>query len=289
MESLTFKGIGTSWYISADADIISEGTQLLIREYVADFERRFSRFLPDSEVNAFRKAEAGVYTISAELAILLDEADRLRRLTKGTYDPAVGELLEKAGYNATYTLEPDKSTESFVLPEWTLENDQLTISGPIAFDLGGIGKGYCIDRVSDMLIEHGYFHILVEAGGDMYATSRSDDSPWRIALQYPGRPDTAAGMIELYNRAVAVSDVFRRRWGKWHHVVDPKRRRAIEHIIGAVAVAPCAWYADCMTSVLFLGNQDAYSEAAQVYDAAYLVFHEDETSLVSKNWKGELF
>jgi thiamine biosynthesis lipoprotein len=123
----------------------------------------------------------------------------------------------------------------------------------------------------------------------MYGTSKCGNAPWRIAIEYPGKPDTAAGVIDLKDQAVAVSDSFRRRWGDWHHVVDPKRKRSVESVIGATAVAPSAWHADCMTSVLFLASPEQYPLAAKEFTASYLVFNNDGTCHVSPHWKGELF
>lgn len=285
----TFKAIGTTWYISICDGSLDENEKETILAHITKFESQFSRFLLDSEVNKFRNAGAGKYAISDEFAVLLGMADKLRTLTAGIYDPAVGGFLEKVGYDNTYSLEPHEDVNIFSLPEWSLDKTTITLNGPVAFDLGGIGKGYCIDTVSSLLQEMGYKYFLVDAGGDMYATTKQDGSAWRVAIQYPGKPDTAAGTVNLENQAIAVSDSFRRRWGVWHHIVNPQKREAIEGVIGAVAVAQNAWHADCMTSALFLAPQEKYKECALEFKSEYLVFLNDGTCKVSSNWKGELF
>ncbi|MCW9054627.1 MAG: FAD:protein FMN transferase [Candidatus Pacebacteria bacterium] len=289
MKEFSFKGIGTRWNISIDDTGSTEEAEQEILALVGTFEKRFSRFLPDSEVNAFRYALPGVYEVSEEFLVLLTRADELRVLTGGAYDPAVGPLLEGAGYDASYRMQPDDSVEKFTLPEWEITQGSLCIDGPTGFDFGGIGKGYCIDRVSDLLKDLGFKYFIVEAGGDMYGTSKENDEPWKIAIEYPGKEDTAAGVVPLKDGAVAVSDSFRRRWGRWHHIVDPTKKSPVEDVIGAAVVAPSAWNADCMTSALFLSNEEMYASAAEKYDAAYLVFRSDGVSVVSKSWPGELF
>ena len=253
------------------------------------FENRFSRFLPDSEVNKFRNAKVGVYPISKELELLLRRADMLRELTNGVYDPAVGEFLEKAGYNPNYTFLTSDTVNDFVLPKWSLESDSLRLHGPTIFDFGGIGKGYAIDLVAEILKEQGYKFYMVEAGGDMYGTKKSDGSDWNIAIQYPGKYDEAVGVTTLRNEGVAVSDTFRRRWGKWNHVVNPIQRESIDQIVGAAAVAQSAWDADCMTSVLFLGEENDWNSAANMLTASYLVFPKTGGCYKSNNWHGEIF
>jgi len=289
MSDFNFKALGTQWSLRIDGGEIAVNHKEEIFDRISTFEERFSRFLPHSEVNAFREAAPGTYTISKEFATLLTEADRLRTLTNGAYDPAAGALLEGAGYDATYSLTPSKDIEHFSLPHWSLVGETLTLEGPTAFDLGGMGKGYCIDMVASILSKQGYKHILVDGGGDMYGTTKKDGSGWQIAIQYPGKTDTAAGTVELRNQGLAVSDTFRRRWGKWHHIVDPKRKVPIDHIVGAVAVTPSAWHADCMTSVLFLAPPDKRKEASQIYNASYFLFQKNGTCVRSKNWEGKLF
>jgi len=289
MDEFTFNAIGTTWCIFTDATPLQDDAKKAVLEYIAGFDKRFSRFLADSEANAFRSAEAGGYTISKELAILLSEAQRLRYLTDGVYDPAVGGLLERAGYDATYSMRSLDNVDEFVLPKWTVAGETLTLDGPAVFDIGGTGKGYCIDQVAALLGRFGYKHFLVDAGGDMYATYKEDGSAWRVAIQYPGKPDTAASVVNLKNQGIAVSDSFRRRWGVWHHVVHPQFKSPIEHIIGAAAVAPNAWHADCMTSALFLSSSKKYPSIAREYKAGYLVFNNEGTCIVSSDWQGELF
>jgi thiamine biosynthesis lipoprotein ApbE len=88
---------------------------------------------------------------------------------------------------------------------------------------------------------------------------------------------------------LAVSDSFRRRWGDWHHIVDPQAREAVRTVVGCAAVAPCAWDADCMTSGLFLSRPEGYADLTARFQASYLVFFADGTVRVSENWNGELF
>jgi len=288
MDIFTFYATGTQWTISTDGAVLRDTDKTHIREYVASFETCFSRFLPHSEVNAFRHASAGSYDISHVFAELLFEADKLRVATDGLYDPAISILLEQAGYNAQYSFSP-QHTDSFQITSWNIAGQKLTIYGPVAFDLGSIGKGYCIDSVADILKERGYAHFAVEAGGDMRVSSKKDGSAWKTAIQYPGKPEMAVGVVALKNQALAVSDTFRRRWKNWHHIVDPTQRAPVAHVIGGAAITSTAWSADCMTSLLFLAPKDIYPQQSEKYNASYLVFYTDGTILKSNNWPGTLF
>src|SRR3989344_391334 len=285
----TFEGIGTKWCILTDGAPLSEDARISVLAHVGSFNERFSRFLFSSETCAFRNAAAGTYPVSDEFAKLLSRADELRRLTGGRYDPAVGGLLEEAGYDAAHSMTPRQGTAQFVLPAWSLMGRELTIDGPVVFDIGGIGKGYCIDRVAGILEQYGHRHYLVDGGGDMYGTKKRGGEAWHVALEYPGKSDTAAGVVELEDQGIAVSDSFRRRWDTWHNIVDPLLRTPIERVVGAVAVAKNAWTADCVTSALFLSDEEQRPAIARSFPSEFLVFRGDETARVSPNWSGELF
>ena len=285
----TFTGIGTSWCILIDGGDLSPDVQEAVLDYVRVFDTRFSRFINSSEANAYRSVEAGEYPISEEFATLLSRADEIRRLTEGLCDPAVGELLELAGYDALYSMVPQSNTGEFILPKWEVVGQTLTIDRPVVFDIGGMGKGYLIDKVAKILEDCGYQHYMVDGGGDIYATTKRSGVPWRVALEYPGKPDMAAGVVELKNQGVAVSDSFRRRWGKWHHIVHPFLKAPIESVLGVVAVASDAWAAGSATSALFFSNEGEYAKVAEEFGASYLVFRSDGLTRVSSNWEGELF
>lgn len=289
METFTFSALGTKWSILVDHDAFPEEHQKAILADVAVFENRFSRFILSSEVNQFREGGAGTYEVSELFAVLLTRADQLRELTGGIYDPGLGGLLEHAGYDPTYRLESDQKVETFTLPKWSLSGRKVTLDGPVVFDFGGIGKGYCIDLVAGMLERLGYQYYLVEGGGDMYGTTKRDGSPYQVALEWPGKPDTAFGVVTLNHQAVAVSDSFKRRWQKWHHIIDPHAKKPIEGVVGCAALAGNAFAADCMTSGLFLSPEEGYGKLVEELQAEYVVFRANGTVGVSPGWPGELF
>ncbi len=289
MQEFTFQALGTHWSITVDQAFFDEGAQAAILGFVSDFEKRFSRFLPGSEANAFRLSSPGEYPVSEECSELLLAADRLRSITDGAYDPAIGSFLEDAGYGGQGMAKIIRPQGAEPLPKWSFRAGKAVLDGPIVFDFGGIGKGYCIDRVADLLRRMDYPHFIVDGGGDMMVSSKADGSPWRVAIEYPGRPGMAAGTILLAHQGLAVSDGFRRRFGTWHHLVHSKEKRPIEAVIGCAAVARDAFSADCMTSVLFFATPEKYQDGMREFDARFLVFQDNKTVKVSQNWEGELF
>lgn len=299
MQGFSFQALGTQWSVLIDAEALPQHIEENIKNLVSHFEARFSRFQDDSEVNQFRHSQKGTYTVSEEFSEILTIAQELKKITHGKFDPAIGTLIEYAGYDKSYSFVAKPNIESVTINDWSIEGRDLWLSGPVVFDLGSIGKGYCIDLVSHYLSKEGYKHFLVEAGGDMHGTEKSDGAPFRIALEWPGKPDTAFGIICLKNQGLAASDTFRRRWptlgradrdeNDWHHIIDSKAKKPVQEIIGVTAVAQSAFFADCMTSGIFLSSDSDYLKVQERFKGEYIYFTQDDKVVKSINWPGEFF
>lgn len=287
MEEYFFQALGTQWSITLDGVQDRPDLQAIF-DAVTRFENRFSRFKETSEVNQFRSLPAGTYGISDDLALLFAMSDKLRLVTAGAFDPVVADVLEKAGYDAQYSFEPRHISQEMV-STWSIEGTQLTIDEPMHFDFGGIGKGMCIDMIASMLMSMKIEYFLVEGGGDMYGTTKASGDPFRIALEWPGKPDTAYGIAPLLHNGLAVSDSYKRRWKQWHHIINFVTKKPIESVVGAACMASSAFIADCVTSALFLTPRERHGYVYEVFSAEGVVFFENGDIETSAHWKGEFF
>jgi thiamine biosynthesis lipoprotein len=110
-----------------------------------------------------------------------------------------------------------------------------------ALDLGGIAKGYGVDRAVWTLREHGIEHALVNVGGDLAALGASEDGdPWRVGIRSPADPARLVGRIELRDEAVATSGDyecgFRHAGRTYHHLLDPTTAAPRETPVHSVSV-----------------------------------------------------
>ena len=295
-EEASFHALGSVWNVSVrrPKEVFQhrlESAFFEVRRFLEKFESRFSRFVDGSEVNAFRSAKSGRYRVSDDFLELLKRSERIRNLTEGAFDVGMsGGLLERAGYGRLEPIMRADEAAGMNPHYWSLEGGNLlAISGPISFDFGGIGKGYAIDRASRLLTNFGFPRHLIEGGGDVYATSTEADTAYRAAIEWPGRPGMAVGMAELYFRSLAVSDVFKRRWGSWHHLVDVRSGFPIRSVVGCAVLAPTAFDADSATSALCFGGADRYRDISREFGAQFILFFEDGRIEVSSDWEGELF
>jgi thiamine biosynthesis lipoprotein len=288
MSQFSFSALGTEWVIRVDDGEIDQKLQAEILAKTEQFDQQFSRFILTSEANAFRESPAGTYKVSAEFDEFLHVCKTLQEDTQGSFDPAVGKLLELAGYDPEYHF-TTQDVSSFKLPEWKVDGQDVTISDSVVFDTGGIGKGYWIDQLAALLKKHHFTHYIVDGGGDMVATTKKDGSPWKVALEWPGDPERAIGVVELKNQGLAVSDIYRRNWGEWHHIVDVKKLQSTQGVVWSAALAHNAWEADQFTSILSLADPSLHTSLAQKRNVEYLVLHTGGEIHVSQSWPGEIF
>jgi FAD:protein FMN transferase len=237
-------------------------------------EETMSRFRADSDVGrANLGAAAGPVAVSAATAAVLMEALRWSSASDGLFDPALGRAV--ALWDVGHRHAPPAAGEVRRFAGQRLyrqlevghrggETVVLFHEKEMAIDLGGIGKGYAVDRAVDALRAHGIRHALVNAGGDLYALGRSPEGdPWEVGIQSPSDPRALAATMQLEEQAVATSGDYRQGFDhagrRYHHLLDPRTgepRRTPTHSL-TVAAASCMAADAAATAVFGCSTPDA--------------------------------
>jgi thiamine biosynthesis lipoprotein len=238
-------------------------TPLLARaeRLFSDVEVRFSRFRPHSELSRLNRSGGGV--VSPEMLALLQRARRLHQETGGVFDPCVLPALAAAGYDRSFEQVRDRGhmavaqrpTATFADVMVDVAASRVTLPAGAMLDLGGIGKGYAVDRAAELL--RPARHALVNAGGDIFALG-TPGVGWPASVMHPLNGEVA-GEINLRDEALATSTTAVRRWRaggvEMHHLIDPRTGApARTGVIAASVVAPEAVIADVYAkTALILG------------------------------------
>lgn len=241
-------------------------------------ERRFSRFLADSELSRLNGAD-GAVTVSPELFDALQTAKRCFEWSEGLFDPLVGGALLDAGYDASFErLGHGASPRSPRHPRVTARSLALdvatrTVRRPPGgcIDLAGLVKGRAVDEASALLPAPA----LVEAGGDARLRGPGPEGGfWLVDVESPLDADRVVVTLAVREGGVATSAPNRRCWrheGRWaHHLVDPRTQAPVESDLAQVTVvADTAEEADVLAKVAFLLGRSA---GAALLDARPGVF-----------------
>lgn len=238
-------------------------------QFFRDFEQRFSRFRETSELTQFNKSQGG--KVSPDLFALLHIAKKYSLLTQGIFDPAILPALESAGYGKNLMSEDTHLLPSHSIQELEFDATHTRITKPrsLKIDLGGIGKGYCVDMVSQRLRSHGCVDFVVDAGGDIFASgvNREEGYPyWAFDIEDPFDVSHSCATILLTNEAVATSGRNRRTWIKdgltKHHLIHPVTRDSANSSFMTVSViAPTTTAADVWAKTLFLLDSEGLQRA----------------------------
>jgi thiamine biosynthesis lipoprotein len=201
-----------------------------------DVERRMTRFRDDSEVGrANLGAVRDSVAISPDTAAVLEEALRWAEASDGAFDPCLGRAIEL--WNVAYRREPPPAEAVRAVAGRGLWRalDLDTRAGrervrfgntDVRLDLGGIAKGFGVDRAAAALRERGIERALVNVGGDLYALGASEDGdPWRVGVQRPDDPSRISETLLVADAAIATSgdylQYFEHAGRRYHHLLDP--------------------------------------------------------------------
>jgi thiamine biosynthesis lipoprotein len=249
--ALRFRAMGTDVHlvvVDGDADLLERA-----RARIEDLELRWSRFLPDTELDRLNRA-AGTGTPTALSAVTFDliaSAIDAWRDTDGLFDPTVLPALVAAGYDRSFDQGPGPMSETPTTPhvdcdDIVVDHDALTVALPpaCALDLGGIGKGRAADLVAEDLIDAGSAAGgCVNLGGDLRVFGDAPDGApgWAVGIEEPEDNGAVMLVVGLADGALATSSTTRRRWrteagDQRHHLIDPRTREPAVTTLHSVSV-----------------------------------------------------
>jgi thiamine biosynthesis lipoprotein len=145
-------------------------------------------------------------------------------------------------------------------------------------DLGGIGKGYAVDRGIDILKARGITRALVTAGGDSRIIGDRFGRPWLVAVRHPDNPNKVVTRIPLSDSAVSTSGDYERFFDengvRYHHIIDPRTGHSASKVRSATILGPTATQTDGMSKTAFvLGADEALKIINRMpeYDAVFVL------------------
>lgn len=235
---------------------------------------------PLSRLN--REAARGPVPVDPELLDVLDLSLRWSRDSDGAFDVTVGPLMKAWGFFRDEGRVPDQAALARARAVVGFRHVVLDrAAGSVRFDrpgveldLGGIGKGYAVDRVVERLRRRGVASALVNLGGSsVYGLgSPPGAEAWAVALQDPVDPTRVARTVSLRDRALSVSGGYARSFEKdgvvYGHVMDPRTGRPVTGVLGVAVLCASAGDGDALDNVLFVqGLERARAFVARLPEA----------------------
>jgi thiamine biosynthesis lipoprotein len=238
--------------------------------WVAQFEARYSRFIPDSLIGRINAA-AGESWVETD-----PETDRLFQLcqelfffTRGSFDPTALPLIKLWNWRQRPPVIPDDNTINAAreLVGWNkIQRRPGGIFLPkrgMGLDLGGIGKEYAVDCVMNLALQRGLPNVLVDFGQDVRVLGHAPGKKfWWIGLEDPRQPGKCWGGVAVTNHAVASSGDYLRHFEvdgrRFGHILDPRTGYpALNDCRAASVIAPhCTLAGLLSTTACILGAKE---------------------------------
>ena len=256
-----------------------------------------STYKENSEVSILNRE--GENHLSAETLQVIREAINFSEITGGAFDITCRPLINlwKKAKKEQVIPSPQKIKEALSLVGY--EKIKILPEGDVVrfeqkgmqIDLGGIAKGYAVDRAIEALRKNGIRRALVNAGGDLYALgSGPGGEKWQVGIQDPRQENKLLGIIKVKDAGVATSGDYRRYFTiegrRFSHIVDPKTGQTVQDVpMSVTVIAPDATTTDALaTGVFVLGPHAGIELIESLPQVEGMIVGEGMKKIASKGW-----
>jgi len=236
-------------------------------EEVRRLDRTLSNYRPNSEWSQVnRRAADEPVPVSPELFGLLSACVEYSRLSEGTFDISVGPLMRMWGFFKGSGRLPSKEEVAGAMASVGYQNILLDASSRtvrfrrpgVELDPGGIGKGYAVDRMAEILKDHGVKSALISAGGSsIYAIGAPPDDPgWKVRIRHPREWSQSVEEFHLKDESLSTSgdyEKFFEAGGRlYSHIMDPRTGYPATGTLSVSVVAPSTLDSEAWTKPFFI-------------------------------------
>ncbi len=269
------------------------------RAFIQDCERRFSRFLPDSELSELNRSAGHWHAASPDLIDMLLRSLAFHRETGGLFDPSVLPDLRRAGYDRSMdeirrygavisTGEP-KTRSALQQIEVDAESGWVRLPTHMEIDLGGIAKGWIVERAAELLARS-TDACAVSAGGDiLFKGYPAEGARWQVRIEDPWDPAQEVTSLDVGPGAIATSSVVKRSWLqagiRRHHLIDPRTGEPAEgEWVSVTVLAPEITVAEVYAKAILIGGEREISRLiARRREISYFLVRSDGSVASSFN------
>jgi thiamine biosynthesis lipoprotein len=258
-------------------------------------DETMSTYKPTSEVSLVNaKAADGPMPITKELFDLLTTAKEYSVITEGAFDityASVGYMYDFRNHIRPSEGQIQKALPAVDYRHVLLDPKKQTVQFSqkgVRIDLGGIAKGYSVDRGIEVLKSLGFTRAYVSAGGDSRIIGDRFGKPWMVGIRDPSKGEGAViTRIPLVDAAISTSGDYERYFEedgvRYHHIIDPHTGHSASKVRSATVIGPNATRTDGLSKTAFvLGPEKAMEIYNRIDDIDAIIVKLDGTVIHSK-------
>jgi FAD:protein FMN transferase len=245
-------------------------------------------------------------TVKPDVAAMIAEATELSKQSGGTFNPAIGGLLNAWGFERDEFNAVDMKKE--VIDAWleakpqmsdiVIENNKIHSNNPnVKLDFGGYAKGYALDIALKTLHQNGVKNALVNIGGNIIALGQHGANPWRVGIQHPRQPNAIATLDLPSGWAIGTSGDYQRyfelKGKRYCHIINPTTGMPTQNVQSVTVLIPPQANAGVLSDVaskpIFIAPpQQRLAAAKQMQIKNFLVIESEQSIQVSQEMAHKL-
>ncbi|WP_394834525.1 FAD:protein FMN transferase [Pendulispora rubella] len=290
-----------------DAETTRRAFEAATKE-IQRLEALMTTWRPDSDLSrvnaaAGKKGENAVQ-VDAETFAVVQEAVHTSEISEGTFDITFESLHGLWKFDED--LDPHPPSDAAIRAKLPLVNYRhihlderartiaLDTKG-VRISLGGIAKGYAVDRAAKVLEDAGLTSFYVQAGGDLYARGlKPDGSEWSAGVRDPrGVAGSYFALLPLSDHAFSTAGDYERAYlignKRFHHIIDPRTGRPATACRSVTIWAKTAFLADSIDDAVFILGPEKGMKLVESLDGVGAVIIDAKNNLwISKRLEGKL-
>lgn len=247
---------------------------------VKRIENLLSCHIDTSEISFLNKnAHLAPVEVSNETLIVIKKAMEMSKKTNGAFDITVKPLVDLwniTGENAQVPSDEsiNKTLDCVGFENVKIEKNKVSfLNKDTKIDLGGAAKGYCADKVVEVLKNHGIKNAIIDLGGNIYALGKNErGDSWRVGLQDPaGQRGNYFSVENLSDMTAVTSGSYERYFEKdgriYHHILNPHTGHpADSSLVSVTVIGTNSFESDMLSTAIFVMGAEEFSKISHLFD-----------------------
>ncbi len=235
-------------------------------------EQLMSPWIGTSDVSHLNRFAGNDWVkVSPETFDVIQRSQKISGLSEGAFDITIAPLIQLWRKARERGVPPPSEEVKKVLGLVNFRNLLIRPDGKVflkrkgmAIDLGGIAKGYAVDKAFEILTSLGYKNLIVNAGGDLRTGGLKNNEPWSIGIQNPRSAEKVMATISVSDSAIATSGDYEKfffhQGKRYHHILNPKTGFPANGCQSVTILSKDGTTADGLaTAVFVLGPEKGYA------------------------------
>ena len=291
LQHFIYEGFDT--WIEVDLPARHQGFSNNIATIIQEMDEKWDRFDQKSEIGKINQSQE-LIEISSQTCDLILYAQELQNRTEGFFHIFLGSLMDEWSFNSNPRLPSSERIQDLIeqIAESTIiinrEKRSAQRTGQGKIDLGGIAKGYLVDKIIVELEKKQISPALVNAGGTVFALGKK----FRVGVMHP-RQESLVGVIEVKNQAVSTSGDYYRFFEqdgiRYYHIINPYTGYPASYFSSVTAVYPNAADADAISTAVMAGGPELIPVVERRFPGVAIIAIQNDEKLVMNDAALKIF